>query len=244
LKFIDLAGSEKISKEPFKYINKEHANELIKINKSLSTLGQCIQSLYNKYNFIPYRNSKLTRIIGDSLNGLNDINIIICLSSSKSCILESIGTLKFAQRAKNIILPVNSVKINNEIINKNDVDNLIEELEKEKKERIRLETLLNDLNLNKINKYDNNKHLLLNYKKIHFIYSKKEKVHKSKKSKQNNNINNKVMKDKKFEDNIDDISKKFDYVFQDKLRNLHEFDIEDLKYNKHNKKHKHHKHTN
>jgi hypothetical protein len=52
------------------------------------------------------------------------------------------------------------------------------------------------------------------------------------------------MKDKKFEDNIDDISKKFDYVFQDKLRNLHEFDIEDLKYNKHNKKHKHHKHTN
>lgn len=155
LKFIDLAGSEKISKEPFKYINKEHANELIKINKSLSTLGQCIQSLYNKYNFIPYRNSKLTRIIGDSLNGLNDINIIICLSSSKSCILESIGTLKFAQRAKNIILPVNSVKINNEIINKNDVDNLIEELEKEKKERIRLETLLNNLNLNKINKHDN-----------------------------------------------------------------------------------------
>ena len=101
LKFIDLAGSEKISKEPFKYINKEHANELIKINQSLSTLGQCIQSLYNKYNFIPYRNSKLTRIIGDSLNGLNDINIIICISPSKSCMNESISTMKFAQRAKN-----------------------------------------------------------------------------------------------------------------------------------------------
>lgn len=45
LKFIDLAGSEKMDKNPYTKINKEHKLELISINRSLSTLGQCIQSL-------------------------------------------------------------------------------------------------------------------------------------------------------------------------------------------------------
>lgn len=107
LNLIDLAGSEKVSKT---HAIGETLNEAKKINSSLSTLGKVISILAaNNGEYVPYRESKLTRILQDSLGGNSKTILIVNCSTHSYNADESIYTLNFAKRAKKI---KNKVKIN------------------------------------------------------------------------------------------------------------------------------------
>ena len=107
---VDLAGSEKIGKTGASGQTLEEAK---KINKSLSALGMVINSLTDgKSQHIPYRDSKLTRILQESLGGNSRTTLIINCSPSSYNDAETLGTIKFGMRAKSI---KNKAKINAEI---------------------------------------------------------------------------------------------------------------------------------
>ena len=97
---VDLAGSERGGLEKGKR-REEGAN----INKSLFTLGSCINILSDKNKngkFIPYRDSKLTRLLKDSLGGNILTVMLVCVSPSGESYDESISSLNYANRAKKI----------------------------------------------------------------------------------------------------------------------------------------------
>ena len=97
---VDLAGSERGGFERGKR-REEGAN----INKSLFTLGSCINILSDKNKngkFIPYRDSKLTRLLKDSLGGNILTVMLVCVSPSSDSYEESISSLNYANRAKKI----------------------------------------------------------------------------------------------------------------------------------------------
>ncbi|XP_027102355.2 kinesin-like protein KIN-12E [Coffea arabica] len=103
LNLVDLAGSER---QKSSGAEGERLKEATNINKSLSTLGLVIMNLVNVSNgrslHVPYRDSKLTFLLQDSLGGNAKTSIIANISPSSSCSLETLSTLKFAQRAKYI----------------------------------------------------------------------------------------------------------------------------------------------
>ena len=99
---VDLAGSEKTSSNLTNNVNQERQKEGSNINKSLLALGVCINALASKSKFIPWRNSKLTRILKDSLGGNSRIVMISAISPSVFNIEETINTLVYSNRAKNI----------------------------------------------------------------------------------------------------------------------------------------------
>ncbi|OQS01568.1 kinesin-like protein [Achlya hypogyna] len=101
---VDLAGSEKW--HPDASMQYSHISEMTNINLSLHTLGRCIGALSTKGSHVPYRDSKLTRLLQDSLGGNTKTRIIATLSPSVDCIEESIATLKFADRAKQVMVCV------------------------------------------------------------------------------------------------------------------------------------------
>lgn len=76
--------------------------ETKKINLSLSCLGNVVFALTNSQEHIPYRNSKLTRILKDSLSGDTKTSIVTTCSLERSDFNETISTIKFAIRAKKI----------------------------------------------------------------------------------------------------------------------------------------------
>ncbi|KXJ96135.1 P-loop containing nucleoside triphosphate hydrolase protein [Microdochium bolleyi] len=101
LSIIDLAGSERAS------ATKNRGERLLEganINKSLLALGSCINALCDprKKNHIPYRNSKLTRLLKFSLGGNCKTVMIVCVSPSSVHFDETQNTLRYANRAKNI----------------------------------------------------------------------------------------------------------------------------------------------
>lgn len=101
LSIIDLAGSERAS------VTKNRGERLLEganINKSLLALGSCINALCDprKRNHIPYRNSKLTRLLKFSLGGNCRTVMIVCVSPSSAHFDETQNTLRYANRAKNI----------------------------------------------------------------------------------------------------------------------------------------------
>jgi hypothetical protein len=100
LHLIDLAGSENVGKSEVQGVNLTEAQT---INKSLSCLGNVIYALTEKgREHIPYRDSKLTYLLQDSLGGNSKTILIATLSPSINFISETINTLKFASRAKQI----------------------------------------------------------------------------------------------------------------------------------------------
>ena len=100
LSLIDLAGSERAS---VSRNNGERKIEGANINKSLLALGNCINALCEgKKNHIPYRDSKLTRILKDSLGGNCKTVMIANISTSSTAYEDTHNTLKYADRAKNI----------------------------------------------------------------------------------------------------------------------------------------------
>lgn len=99
LNLVDLAGSENIQRSG---AENKRAAEAGLINKSLLTLGRVINALVDRSPHIPYRESKLTRLLQDSLGGRTKTCIIATISPAKSNLEETISTLDYAFRAKNI----------------------------------------------------------------------------------------------------------------------------------------------
>ncbi|KAM9939677.1 hypothetical protein OXX80_000844 [Metschnikowia pulcherrima] len=107
---VDLAGSEKFDRAGSSGNTLEEAK---KINQSLSTLGLVINSLTDpKCSYVPYRDSKLTRILQESLGGNSRTTLIVNVSPASTSTSESMSTLRFGTRAKNIR---NSVHVNSEL---------------------------------------------------------------------------------------------------------------------------------
>lgn len=106
LNLVDLAGCEKISQTG---ATGEKLEEAKKINLSLSALGNVIHALTSRADHIPYRDSKLTRLLQESLGGNYKTTLVVNCSPHPRNIEDSLNTLKFAQRAKTI---KNSAKIN------------------------------------------------------------------------------------------------------------------------------------
>ncbi|PON64835.1 Kinesin-like protein [Parasponia andersonii] len=110
LNLVDLAGSER---QKSSGAEGDRLKEAANINKSLSTLGLVIMSLvdlaHGKHRHVPYRDSRLTFLLQDSLGGNSKTTIIANVSPSICSANETLSTLKFAQRAK---LIQNNAKVN------------------------------------------------------------------------------------------------------------------------------------
>jgi len=99
--FVDLAGSERMKKP---------GQEGIKINEGLLALGNCINALADedklakgeKCHHVPYRQSKLTRLFQDALGGNSTALFLACVSPSDTNASETLSTLHYANRARNI----------------------------------------------------------------------------------------------------------------------------------------------
>lgn len=100
--FVDLAGSERLKRTG---ATGERQKEGISINCGLLALGNVISALGDKTKralHVPYRDSKLTRLLQDSLGGNSQTVMIACVSPSDRDFMETLNTLKYANRARNI----------------------------------------------------------------------------------------------------------------------------------------------
>lgn len=133
--FVDLAGSERLKRTN---AIGDRAKEGISINSGLLALGNVISALGDenkkkKTSHVPYRNSKLTRLLQDSLGGNSQTLMLACVSPADSNANETLSTLKYANRAKNI---TNRVVLNQQL---SEVDTMKQEIN-----RLRQELKTND----------------------------------------------------------------------------------------------------
>ncbi|KAM4876540.1 kinesin-like protein KIF12 isoform 1-T1 [Thomomys bottae] len=100
--FVDLAGSEKVTATGSRGELMVEANS---INRSLLALGHCISLLLDpqrKQSHIPFRDSKLTKLLADSLGGRGVTLMVACVSPSAQCLPETLSTLRYASRAQRV----------------------------------------------------------------------------------------------------------------------------------------------
>ncbi|KAJ9171773.1 hypothetical protein P3X46_015091 [Hevea brasiliensis] len=109
---VDLAGSERVDKSE---ATGDRLKEAQHINRSLSALGDVIASLAQKNPHVPYRNSKLTQLLQDSLGGQAKTLMFVHISPEPDAVGETISTLKFAER-------VATVELGAARVNKDDAD--------------------------------------------------------------------------------------------------------------------------
>ncbi|CAK9161854.1 unnamed protein product [Ilex paraguariensis] len=128
LNLVDLAGSENISRSGAR---EGRAREAGEINKSLLTLGRVINALVEHSGHVPYRDSKLTRLLRDSLGGKTKTCIIATISPSVHCLEETLSTLDYAHRAKNI---KNKPEINQKMMKSAMIKDLYSEIDRLKQE--------------------------------------------------------------------------------------------------------------
>ncbi|XP_014030458.1 kinesin-like protein KIFC3 isoform X3 [Salmo salar] len=101
LNLVDLAGSERIAKSG---AEGSRLREAQCINKSLSALGDVINALRSRHSHVPFRNSRLTYLLSDSLSGDSKTLMMVQVSPLVSNMSESVCSLKFAQRVRTIEL--------------------------------------------------------------------------------------------------------------------------------------------
>ncbi|KAF0983015.1 hypothetical protein FDP41_010993 [Naegleria fowleri] len=132
ISLVDLAGSERASSTE---ATGDRLKEGAKINLSLSNLGNVINALVKGTSFVPYRSSCLTRLLKDSLGGNSFTLMISCISPAEVNAEETLSTLYFADRAKQI---KNKLKIS-----RGDprLEKINELLENEKRLKARIEEL-------------------------------------------------------------------------------------------------------
>ncbi|XP_072197114.1 kinesin-like protein KIF11 [Excalfactoria chinensis] len=128
LNLVDLAGSENIGRSGA--VDKR-AREAGNINQSLLTLGRVISALVERAPHIPYRESKLTRILQDSLGGRTKTSIIATVSPASINLEETLSTLEYAHRAKNIM---NKPEVNQKLTKKALIKEYTEEIERLKRD--------------------------------------------------------------------------------------------------------------
>ncbi|KAH0747273.1 hypothetical protein KY285_008930 [Solanum tuberosum] len=100
LSLVDLAGSESTIEED----SGEHATELLHVMKSLSALGDVLNSLTSKKDIVPYGNSMLTKILADSLGESAKTLLIVNVCPNASNLSETLSSLNFSARARNATL--------------------------------------------------------------------------------------------------------------------------------------------
>uniref|UniRef100_A0A674EX17 Kinesin-like protein n=1 Tax=Salmo trutta TaxID=8032 RepID=A0A674EX17_SALTR len=128
LNLVDLAGSENIGRSGA--VDKR-AREAGNINQSLLTLGRVITALVEKRPHVPYRESKLTRILQDSLGGRTKTSIIATVSPASINLEETLSTLEYANRAKNIM---NKPEVNQKLTKRILIKEYTEEIERLKRD--------------------------------------------------------------------------------------------------------------
>ncbi|XP_075654087.1 kinesin-like protein KIN-14B isoform X1 [Castanea sativa] len=101
LSLVDLAGSEGSIGEDD---SGEHVTDLLHVMKSLSALGDVLSSLTSKKDVVPYENSMLTQILGDSLGGSSKTLMIVNISPNVKNLSEILSSLNFSSRARNAVL--------------------------------------------------------------------------------------------------------------------------------------------
>ncbi|OMO83790.1 hypothetical protein CCACVL1_11176 [Corchorus capsularis] len=133
LNLVDLAGSERVDKSK---VQGDRLKEAQYINRSLSALGDVISALAQKSTHIPYRNSKLTQILQNSLGGHAKTLMFVHISPDLEAIGETLSTLKFAERVASIELgAARSNKETGDILElKEEITNLKLTLEKKEAE--------------------------------------------------------------------------------------------------------------
>lgn len=143
MNLIDLAGSENVGKSEVVGSSLQEAQQ---INRSLSCLGNVINALTEKgRDHIPYRDSKLTYLLQDSLGGNSRTILIITASSHSSCYYETLNTLKFGKRAKDIKnIPIVNKKEGGLAKKVQDLTKIIEELEKKYEDALMSNTITLD----------------------------------------------------------------------------------------------------
>ncbi|GAB0095548.1 Kinesin-like protein Klp61F [Sergentomyia squamirostris] len=131
INLVDLAGSENITKAG----NEKgiRTRETVNINQSLLTLGRVITSLVERHPHVPYRESKLTRLLQESLGGRTKTSIIATISPGHKDLEETLNTLDYAHRAKNIL---NRPEINQRLTKKTVLKEYTEEIDKLKRDLI------------------------------------------------------------------------------------------------------------
>ncbi|XP_076591934.1 kinesin-like protein KIFC3 isoform X6 [Chaetodon auriga] len=105
LNLVDLAGSERIAKSG---AEGSRLREAQCINKSLSALGDVINALRSKHSHVPFRNSRLTYLLQDSLSGDSKTLMMVQVSPLPGNMSESVCSLKFAQRVRSVELSSSS----------------------------------------------------------------------------------------------------------------------------------------
>jgi len=149
LHLVDLSGSESIKRSGAEGV---HAREAAVIGQSLLSLGRVIRSLVAKADHVPYRESKLTRILSDSLGGSSYTALILAITPNAEMVGETMSTLSYGMLARNVTNnPKSDVTVKKKMVKKIGKDGQIIEVEEDEGEFIDADGVDEDGGLKSLN---------------------------------------------------------------------------------------------